>query len=82
MNRSTYQKMPLREIEKWQCRLTREVRTGVAVYPAGMPCTIYGKRGGLHVDGPPCEHCGVKPHIIKLEPRDVELVHKLEDGQP
>ena len=76
MERSTYKRMPLREMKRWKCRLSREVRTKVALYPAGTEVRIFGKRGGLHVDAPPCEHCGIRLTIRKLEPWDVELVER------
>ena len=74
MLRSTYNKTPLRIMQTWSCRLTREIRTGEKTYPEGTPVTIYGKRGGLHVKGPACEHCGVAVHIVKLAPGDVEVI--------
>ena len=77
MERRTYEKMTLKEMEKWECRLTREVSTGHATYPAGMKCSITQKvNKRLRIRGEECPHCGIVPVIFGLYPEDVELVKR------
>ncbi len=68
-----YQKHNAKWFQGKRVRTTTELSNGRIVIPKGSLLTIQGKSSGFLLHGKPCEHCGVKVIISKVEPWAVEF---------
>lgn len=80
MNRRKYEQTPLRRMEQTPVVTLVELRNQMVTVPAGTVMRVSAKQRGLHLQGEPCEHCGVTAVMGKVEPKLVEfqkdLVHR------
>jgi hypothetical protein len=66
-----------RAVPEWRgvkVRSLRALRNGWAEMPAGTIFTITRKFSGFDLESDPCEHCGIKMRISRVQPQDLELV--------
>jgi uncharacterized membrane protein len=69
-----YNRKPYIEWRGKKVRTLTEMQNGCNSIPVGTICTITGKQGGFSLETEPCEKCGVRVFITKVEPTHVELV--------
>jgi hypothetical protein len=63
-----------------QVVVQRQLRNGHGTIPAGTVCTVASSgAGGLGLDPPACNACGVGLYITRVDRRDVRLVDTPKD---
>lgn len=55
-------------------RTTRAIRNHHFEIPEGTVMAVTRKWSGFHLTADPCEHCGVRLHITRVDRQHVELV--------
>jgi len=61
----------------WAGRLVRarvDLQSGEVIIPQGASLRVIEKRKGLTVAGAKCEHCGITPIIMNVDPYALELL--------
>lgn len=74
MDIRTYNRMTEKQLVGCRVRALHEIKSGVMAIPEGAILEIRGKRSGLSLASPKCDHCGVRVFIRKVNPHSVELV--------
>lgn len=74
MTNSEYESLTLAEMQKRAWVTTDRVRSHHVVIPRGRSVLIIGKRGGLTIQTPPCDRCGVQATVSRVQPWKVEEV--------
>lgn len=74
LTRAEYERTTLVELQKRRWRTTRPLTNGWGTIPAGVEVQITGKRGGLNLSVEPCGSCGLRAHVSKVFPNDVEEI--------
>lgn len=74
LGHSWYKKTTEKRMLGLRVRIIGELQNGYAVVPPGTLATITKKFDGLSLTCDPCEHCGMKVRIGRVNPSEVELV--------
>jgi hypothetical protein len=67
-------RMTEKQLKGRRVRVLSELRNGYAVVPVGAQGEVAGKFKGLAVVFDPCEHCGMRVRMHKIEPHNLALV--------
>lgn len=66
--------MTLAQLKGRKVRARTDLLTGSIDVPKGAVLTISDKRGGLGLEGPRCDVCGIAARLIRVPPGCVELL--------
>jgi len=74
MTAQEYRKMTKEQFTGRKVRTNAPLKSRAMEIPAGTVLTVVGKSNGLDLESAPCNHCGVKIFIRKVEPYMVDLL--------
>lgn len=70
MKHHEYEKVRAGAIVRTNCT----IRSRNIEIPAGVEMEVMSKRSGLNLAAPRCECCGIRPFIMRVPAREVDLV--------